>query len=169
MEDDFDYSGLQKTKKRKNSRTKGNAFERKVCKILNDQFQTTDFNRSPGSGAFANTHKLPDYLKVYGDLITPNNFKFIIECKKGYNKESIGSLFNPKSEINNFIQQAKRDASKIQKNWMVLFQQDRERIIAILESDLSLSCENMISYKNLVLIPFDDLVKITSKDFWFNL
>ncbi len=170
MEDDFDYSGLQKTKKRKNSRTKGNTFERKVCKILNETFQTTDFNRSPGSGAFANTHKLPDHLKVYGDLITPSNFKFIVECKKGYNKESIGSLFNSKSEVNSFIDQAKRDANKINRKWLVLFQQDREKIIAILENDKVFDqCNNVVRYKNIVLLVFDDLVSLTSKDFWFNL
>ena len=53
--------------------------------------------RSPGSGAFSTTHKLPDHLKFSGDLITPKNFRFIIECKKGYNKENLGSIFNLKS------------------------------------------------------------------------
>ena len=86
----FDLTSLiANKKKRKNSRTKGNSFERKVSHILNTHFNTTEFMRSPGSGAFSTTHKLPDHLKFSGDLITPKNFRFIIECKKGYNKENL--------------------------------------------------------------------------------
>ena len=82
MEDKYDLTSLRKKPKRKNSRTKGNTFERHIAKTLNDRFETTEFSRSPGSGAFATTHTLPEHLKIYGDLITPQNFKFCIECKK---------------------------------------------------------------------------------------
>lgn len=118
-------------KKRTNSRTKGNSFERKVCKILNEYFNTTEFIRSPGSGAFSTTHNLPEHLKFSGDLITPKMFKYTIECKKGYNKENIGSIFNPKSDLISFIQQAEKDASKIQKNFLIIFQQDRKDILCL--------------------------------------
>ncbi len=87
MKDDFDLSNLRKKPKRKNSRAKGAAFENKVAKILNNRFNTSEFSRTPGSGAFATTHKLPDHLKLHGDLITPKNFKFIIECKKGKTRQ----------------------------------------------------------------------------------
>lgn len=174
MEDNFDFSVLKK-KKRKNSRTKGNTFERKVCKILNEHFKTTDFNRSPGSGAFANTHKLPDYLKVYGDLLTPKNFKYIIECKKGYNKEGLGSLFNNKSDIFNFIEQASTDASKIKKNWIVIYQQDRKDTLAILNYPLTNVCLNdnirqvIFGDKQTgfyIILKLDDLLSVTTDDFW---
>ena len=52
MEDNFDISGLKK-KKKIDSRTKGSSFERQVAKKLNERFNTTEFMRSPGSGAFA--------------------------------------------------------------------------------------------------------------------
>ena len=100
MQDNFDLKNLMiSRKKRKNSRTKGNSFERKICSILNEFFETTEFIRSPGSGAFSTTHNLPEHLKFSGDLITPKSFKFTIECKKGYNKENIGSVFNTKSDL----------------------------------------------------------------------
>ena len=99
MKDDFDVSPLRK-KKKVNSRAKGNRFENKIAKTLNERFDTKEFCRTPGSGAFATTHKLPEYLKVYGDLITPEKFKFIIECKKGYNEEQVSDLLNPKSTQN---------------------------------------------------------------------
>ena len=81
MEDNYDISNL-KEKKNINSRTKGSTFERQICKMFNKRFNTSEFCRSPGSGAFATTHSLPEHLKIYGDLITPEKFKYCIECKK---------------------------------------------------------------------------------------
>ena len=45
MEDSYDFEKLRKKPKRKNSKAKGSAFERKVAKILNEHFETTDFQR----------------------------------------------------------------------------------------------------------------------------
>ena len=79
-----DIVNLEKLKKKKrvNSKAKGGAFERQIAKLLNEQFKTKEFNRTPGSGAFATTHDLPEHITVAGDLITPLNFKFCIECKR---------------------------------------------------------------------------------------
>lgn len=135
MNDNFEISALLKKKsKRLNSKNKGNAFQRKIAKTLNDHFKTSDFCPTPGSGAFATTHKLPEHLQIYGDLITPRTFKFVIECKKGYNKENLGSFFNPKSELLNFIEQVKRDSLKANKDWMVIFQQDRKVVLSIIDA-----------------------------------
>lgn len=144
IQDDFDLTSLiANKKKRKNSRTKGNSFERKVAGILNEHFNTTEFMRSPGSGAFSTTHNLPEHLKFSGDLITPKNFRFIIECKKGYNKENLGSAFNNKSDLLNFIRQADRDARKIHKEFLIVFQQDRKDILCIFNNNTNvfLSCK----------------------------
>lgn len=132
MKDDYDLSKLKKklTKKRINSRNKGNTFERKICEIFNAYLNTTDFCRTPGSGAFATTHKLPEHLQVYGDLITPKQFKFLIECKFGYNNEGICSLFG-KSNILNFIQKVKEEARKANKDFLLIFKQNREKILVI--------------------------------------
>jgi hypothetical protein len=126
IQDDFDLTSLiANKKKRKNS-------------ILNEHFNTTEFMRSPGSGAFSTTHNLPEHLKFSGDLITPKNFRFIIECKKGYNKENLGSTFNTKSDLLNFIQQADRDARKIQKQFLIVFQQDRKDMLCIFSKNTNL-------------------------------
>ena len=132
MDDNYDINELRKKPKRKNSRTKGNTFERQVAKLLNDRFKTTEFSRSPGSGAFATTHTLPDHLKIYGDLITPNKFKFCIECKKGYNNQNLYSLYNYSSDFWKFIDQCEKDSEKCHKVPMVIFKQDRQPILVIL-------------------------------------
>ena len=130
MEDNYDISALKK-KKRKNSRAKGSTFERQIANTLNDRFNTSEFSRSPGSGAFATTHSLPDYLKIYGDLITPENFKYCIECKKGYNKENLYSLYNYSSPFWGFLDQCLKDSDKCDKIPMVIFKQDRQPTLAI--------------------------------------
>jgi hypothetical protein len=130
MDDNYDISALKK-KKRVNSRTKGSTFERQIAKALNNRFNTTEFSRTPGSGAFATTHTLPDHLKIYGDLITPKDFKFCIECKKGYNKENLYSLYNYSSDLWGFLDQCEKDSDKCDKIPMVIFKQDRHPTLAI--------------------------------------
>lgn len=120
-----------KPKKRKNSRAKGNAFENQMCKVLNKRFSTTEFSRSPGSGAFATTHSLPDHLKLYGDLITPKDFRFIVECKKGYNNLGPHSLLDSESKIWEWIETLERDCAASKKPGFILMAQDRRPKIVI--------------------------------------
>tara|TARA_R110000823_G_scaffold302375_1_gene423571 strand:- start:19 stop:531 length:513 start_codon:yes stop_codon:yes gene_type:complete len=161
MEDNYDFSALKK-KKRVNSRAKGSTFERSIAKILNDRFKTTEFSRTPGSGAFATTHTLPDYLKIYGDLITPLNFKYCIECKKGYNKENLYSLYNYSSDTWKFIDQCEKDSEKCQKIPMVIFKQDRQKTLAIVPYNIIYKSNNYIEIhkeeKRYRIYLFDDLL-----------
>jgi len=136
MKDDYDITNLKEKNKRINSRNKGNTFERKIAKLLNEHFNIKEFNRSPGSGAYATTHNLPEHLKIYGDLITPNNFRFCIECKKGYNKENIYSLLDNSSDFWGFIEQCEKDSENSYKLPLILYQQDRRDILAITQADV---------------------------------
>lgn len=164
MKDNYDISKLNKKKKKVNSRAKGSTFERQIAKILNERFNTSEFSRTPGSGAFATTHSLPDHLKIYGDLITPQNFKFCIECKKGYNDESIYSLYNYSSNFWGFIDQCQKDADKCGKFPMLIFKQDRQKTLAVISSNISILNTNKyieihkdnIYYK---IYLFDELLK----------
>tara|TARA_R110000744_G_scaffold13691_1_gene39660 strand:- start:4194 stop:4700 length:507 start_codon:yes stop_codon:yes gene_type:complete len=122
--------GEFKKKKRVNSRRKGNAFEREVAKLFNTRFNTKDFCRSPGSGAFATTHELPQHIKVHGDLITPENFKFILECKSGYDV-TFEDVFKPKSDLYKFVEQARRDAKRADRDWLVVYKKTRHKPFVI--------------------------------------
>ena len=170
MEDNYDISSLKK-KKKKNSRAKGSTFERQIAKLLNEHLGTTEFSRTPGSGAFATTHSLPDHLKIYGDLITPQNFRYCIECKKGYNNINLYSLYNNSSEFWKFINQCQKDADKCGKVPLVIFKQDRQPTLAILPYDTSMSR----SYSRIqvedktnkyAVYLFDELVKHEPVSFW---
>ena len=135
MKDIVNLQNLKK-KKRVNSKAKGGAFERQIAKMLNEQFDTQEFSRTPGSGAFATTHQLPEHITVAGDLITPLNFKFCIECKKGYNDQTIYSLLDYNSKIWQFIEQCEKDAKKMNKVPMIIYKQDRKDILVITYKDM---------------------------------
>lgn len=162
MEDNYDISALKK-KKKVNSRAKGSTFERQIAKILNDRLGTTEFSRTPGSGAFATTHTLPDHLKIYGDLITPQNFKYCLECKKGYNNQNLYSLYNHSSDFWKFIEQCQKDSEKCGKIPMVIFKQDRQPTLAIIPSNVVVESNNYIEihkesqYYRIYM--FDDLLQ----------
>ena len=171
MKDDFDVSPLRK-KKKVNSRAKGNRFENKIAKTLNERFDTKEFCRTPGSGAFATTHKLPEYLKVYGDLITPEKFKFIIECKKGYNEEQVSDLLNPKSTISKMIAQAHRDSKKSSRKFLLFIGQNRKEPLAITnELDLPVKGPSFVGSSGdvqVAMFRLCDLVCIDDSYFFFD-
>jgi len=120
-------------KPRVNSKRKGAAFERKIAQTLNERFNTTDFSRTPGSGAFGSTHQLPQHLIVHGDLITPENFKYVIECKNGYDV-NLDDIFKLKSDFYKFILQAKTDAARAKREWMVIYKKNRQQELVIVET-----------------------------------
>lgn len=171
MKDSYDSKLLKEKlskKKRVNSRSKGNTFERKICALLNDRFNTTEFCRSPGSGAFATTHSLPDYLKVYGDLITPKNFKHIIECKKGYNKVNINSIFNNSSELWEFIKQSERDSQVSGKTSVIVYQQDRQPALIISRIGLFSRFSDTITFDQYEINLLEKILTL-SDDYFFTL
>src|SRR6188768_1810468 len=133
MQDEVTIENLVKLKKKKriNSRTKGNTFERKIAKMLNEHYKTEEFMRTPGSGAFATTHKLPKHLQVQGDLITPLNYPYLIECKKGY-KFLIADLFDENSEFREIWKKVSKQAEENNKQPLLIFQQDRKHILCVI-------------------------------------
>jgi len=134
-----------KQKRRINSRSKGNRFERKIAKLLNERFETKEFCRTPGSGAFGTTHtSLPTHIKVHGDLITPEKFRFVVECKSGY-KVELDDLFKKDSQFWKFIAQAKRDSETANKPWILIYEKTRRKAIVVTEEKIRL--------KNRVTLP----------------
>ena len=171
MDDNYELDELLTKPKRKNSRTKGNAFERQIAKALNNRFKTTEFSRSPGSGAFATTHSLPEHLKIYGDLITPDKFKYCIECKKGYNHLNLYSLYNYSSEFWKFLEQCEKDSAKCNKIPLLIFKQDRQPALAVLPGEIEtpepIRHINIHRNKTYKVYLFDELLKCWDS-LWFD-
>lgn len=168
MEDNFNLEPILR-KNRKNSKRKGNAFELQIAKQLNEHFKTDEFVRSPGSGAFSTTHKLPKNLQLAGDLLTPQGFRFIIECKKGYNQIRIQDLFSPSCEVWKFARQAEKDAKRTGKDAIIIWKQDRKKTLLITKDS---NIESYLSTKNTVLkinkyciLLLEEVLKLP-KEFW---
>tara|TARA_R110000737_G_C14603191_1_gene489518 strand:+ start:365 stop:895 length:531 start_codon:yes stop_codon:yes gene_type:complete len=174
MKDNYDLSKLSSPKKKRiNSKAKGSTFERNIAKMLNERFNTKEFARSPGSGAFATTHTLPEHLKLYGDLIAPLGFGFVLECKAGYDKENLGGFFTKNSGIKKFIEQANTDAVKAKKDFMVVFKQSRKDILCILDYSKTVldklnssSTEYLLISNKYLCLRFEDLL-LFSDSFFF--
>jgi hypothetical protein len=105
-------------------------------------------------------------------LITPEKFKFCIECKKGYNNLNLYSLYNNSSELWKFIEQSEKDSKKCSKLPMVIFKQDRQPILAIIPKGIAF--EENIKYieihknKTYRVYLFDELIKCWDS-MWFDL
>ena len=151
-------------KKRVNSKRKGSNFERKIAKILNERLNTKEFNRTPGSGAFATTHQgLPDYLKIQGDLITPSGFPFVVECKNGYDVQ-IDDLFKRKSDFFSFIKQAQSDAKAGKKEWMVIYQKTRRMAMVIVSKAYAVKPELVLN-NTYFIYPLNEFLKLPDEVF----
>jgi hypothetical protein len=116
-----------------NSKKKGNRGERKTVEILNKHFETTEFARVPTSGAIATIHNLSqNSQKSYcGDIITPDNFKFSIENKYGYDID-LYNIFQKdngdKKKFIEFIEQAIKDSKKTKKTLpLVIYTRTRKK------------------------------------------
>tara|TARA_R110000823_G_scaffold56258_3_gene136726 strand:- start:2013 stop:2531 length:519 start_codon:yes stop_codon:yes gene_type:complete len=153
-------------KPRINSRSKGNTFERALAKKLNVRFDTEEFCRTPGSGAFGTTHKLPQYLKVHGDLITPEFFKFIIEAKRGYALQ-LEDLWKPNSNFYKFIEQASRDGKAGGRDWLLIYKRDRQKEIVISVVDFPLQPIIQVQGKYNVYL-LEELLELPSSNFFHN-
>lgn len=169
MEDDFDLGPLKKPK-RKNSRAKGSTFERETAKRLNERFEVKTFSRTPGSGAYATTHNLPEHLQIHGDIISPQEFKYTLELKKGYNSINLYDLFNYSSTFWDFWAQAEKDAKKSRKTPMLIFKQDRKPTLAMVSVDAGFTSSTYIQLhkedEEYRLYFFDEILQEPT-DLWF--
>ena len=153
-----------KKKRKVNSRRKGSTFERGIAKKLNGRFNTEEFMRSPGSGAFATTHKLPQHIKVHGDLITPQNFAFVIECKNGYKLE-LDDPFKRKSDFWSFIKQAERDSQASGKDMMVIYKKNARMELVIVNSQYPIKDE-MVVNKRYYIYNLKDFLALDDQHFF---
>ena len=166
IESILDFGEFSK-KKRVNSKRKGSTFERKIAKLLNERFDTKEFSRTPGSGAFATSHRnLPEHLRIQGDLITPSNFPFVVECKNGYDVQ-LDDLFKHKSDFHDFIRQAQGDAKGANKEWCVIYQKTRRMALVVVGKPYDVNPEICLSGRYFIY-PLDEFLKLPNEVFGFH-
>jgi hypothetical protein len=119
------------------SKRKGSSFENDIAKFLNKTFATEQFARTPGSGAWmgrSNSAKRSGVaqeaqITLRGDLITPSNFPFMIECKN-YNDSPVYHTIikGPDSKLDGWLKEVEFDASQAKLLPMLWFKTTRKGV-----------------------------------------
>ena len=175
---------FNKKTKRIKSGKKGKRVELEVVKYLNDRFANLlsknndwgKFSRTVGSGNrwAQNVHLSKVAMDNFsGDLICPDNFKFIIESKGGYNEIDLCSAFDKgQSELDSFLKQVTSDSDRTGRKPMLLWKKNRKPRLAFLKQ-VDLDCniykfEYNMKYRDWVVVNIKDLITLED-NFFFNI
>jgi len=158
----------------KTQKKKGNSFELKIAKLLSKKFDK-QFSRTPNSGGFATINKncIADKVlkEISGDIITPENFNYCIECKHGYDIE-LSQLLTDTAQRRLFISFIEECEKSLQNNYpLIIYQRNRRRPLACLYDSLIKDYEydKMIIEHNktkYAILDLEQLLKIEDKLFW---
>lgn len=123
------------------SKTKGNSFEREICKYL-IELTGLNFTRVPNSGAFLGgknqvrvENMTDDQVLIFdGDIITPPEFSdWSIECKF-YKELAWKKLFQPEgtAQLNEWIEQSKLTSKPY---WLLFFKINNAGTYCVIDRD----------------------------------
>jgi hypothetical protein len=179
-----DMSGkMDKKKKKINSGVKGKRKEREIVHLLNERFASIliahptwgAFSRSVGSGnRWGQRISLSQHAKetYSGDITCPENFKFVLESKGGYNDVDLNSAFDGgHSQIDTFLKQVSDDSSRCNRKPMLIWKKDRRpRLAALRKEDLEESIYRSwtywMNYREWGIFLLDDVLKLEDKFFF---
>lgn len=179
--DDFDLqiddilANNVKTKKKVNGKKKGNRVELKLCKVLTEHFDE-EFSRSVGSGnRWSQVNNMPSHAKqtFAGDICVPEKFKWVIECKGGYEDNmNLTNICDGKlSCLDDFIEQVCSDAEYSDRKPILCWKRNRKPWIAVIKwsdsNELITRKDHHMSYGDWVIVSLDLLLEKTNKEFWY--
>jgi hypothetical protein len=173
-----------KTKKIKSGK-KGKRVELEVVKELNSRFHEIlnsnpswgKFSRTIGSGnrwgqnVFLSKNAINNFS---GDLVCPENFKFVLESKGGYNDIDLCSAFDKgQKELDEFLKQVSEDSKRTGRKPMLLWKKDRKPRLAFIKhydigKDLYKDFEFFMKYNDWLVFNFKDILSLKD-DFFFNI
>jgi len=139
------------------------------------------FSRTIGSGnRWGQQVNLPQHAKdtFTGDLVTPTNFKFVIESKKGYNDIDLFDCFSGRNRgLDEFLKQVNDDSVRSGKKPMLIWRKDRKEKLVFLKqnnfgdeelSGLHTYSSATLFYKEWIGLIFSGLL-LKPDDFFFEL
>lgn len=159
-----------------NGKAKGNSYERSVSNKLSERFAAytgieKSFRRSSDSGSFfgaSNQKRIAQYdtsKATFGDIITPDNFRFSIECKNYKTAPTFKSIMNGSvKQWDDWLKQASQDAVNSSKDLLLIVKYNNvEEFVFIKEY---LCTENIfLTYNGYSLIKLNNLLLLA--DQWF--
>jgi hypothetical protein len=165
LEDFVTDEGIFNKKNKKiNGKKKGNRIELELSKILNKRFGT-GFSRSVGSGnRWSQVNNLPKHAQEVfsGDLVVPENFKFVLESKGGYEGIDLNSIFvKGSNELNGFLNQVLKDAKRCGRKPMLCWKKSRRPwFCVVLTSDLPQEFKYRMIYGKWSIVALEELLKL---------
>jgi hypothetical protein len=169
----------KKAKPKVDGKAKGDRTELNLCKLLTKHFGE-EFTKAPGSGALATIREnLPEHAKktLTGDLCGPDKFKWVIECKGGYEDDvDLANVLEGEGSprLGEFIEQSSRDSAYCGRRPIICWKRNRKPWLSMVrKEDLS---EDFLEehfpyrlyYRDWVMISFEKLLQITKREFWFD-
>jgi hypothetical protein len=184
MQEDLDIEDIfQKKNKKIKSGVKGKRVELELVKALNLRFSEI-LSKNPNCGKFArsvgsgnrwgqNVHLSRTATNIYsGDIVCPDNFKFVLESKGGYNEIDLCTAFSGEgqSELDSFLKQVSSDSERCGRKPLLLWKKDRKPRIAFLKAHelQGKEFDYSMKYRDWVGIAYEDLIKFDD-DFFFNI
>ena len=149
------------------SRGKGEEFEEAICKTLIRRFSTTEMPRK-----FQRTiTNLPEDMKPCGDIAAVKDFRFSVDCRKGYSDGCLNNLFRKGSELGKSWKRAQTRAAKAGLEPMMIWQQDYRDTVAIVDIQhvpAHPEIEPIMCYPlGIAIIELSQLLKHTKDIYWF--
>ena len=158
------------------SKTKGSAFENDMSKLLNATYGTEQFARTPGSGAWmgrSNSAKKSGVAQeaqdtLRGDLITPKDFPYIIECKNYADSPAYHKIIQgPDAKLDGWLKEVEFDATEAELEPMLWFKTTRKGAYVAVKSKLlvGVDFEYMLKYRDYTVVSLETF-KSHSTAFW---
>lgn len=177
--DDLEVEDLMaddgKEKKRVNGKRKGNRVELELCKLLEKHFGRA-FSRSVGSGnRGSQVSYMPSHARktFTGDICVPEGFKWVVECKGGYDNDVDFSsvLGGGCFRIDEFIKQSKKDEKQSGRKPMICWKRTRKPwIVFVKKSHVDVkNFKHHFAYNDWIVVSLNELLSLYSEDsFWFD-
>jgi len=162
-----------------NSKKKGNRFELDIAKRFTVLFEA-EFRRTPNSGAYTGgknragaTGLREDAQEILsGDIIGPQGFPYLIECKSYADKPGFHLLLQGgDATFNKWVTQNEGDSEFVNKNFLLLFKINRKGEFAVINPDdeflpdiETIDCPYMM-YGKYMIISLENLIRVWKIDF----
>jgi hypothetical protein len=173
VDDILEDAEKKERKPKLKSKQKGNRVELELCKKLTEHFGD-EFSRSVGSGnRWGQVNYLPEHARktLVGDLCVPEKFKWVIECKGGYDNDVDFSsvLDGGCARIDEFLTQSEFDAGQCGRFPIIFWKRSRKPWVSLLRKiDMPThSWEYIMQYRDWMIVSTDALLANTKRTFWF--
>jgi len=167
--DDIIANKVDVKKKKVDGKKKGNRVELELTKILTARFNKP-FSRTVSSGARWFQAELSQNAREIfsGDLVVPEGFKFVIECKGGYDDIDMSSVFvKGNSELDKFLNQVTDDSVRCGRKPMLCWKKNRKPwLVFLLTEDMPDKIfEYILNYRQWSVVSLDKLLEIENSFF----